>query len=169
MIHELDFRVAMIGNPSDAFLAPLRQSLSPDLWRRVDFKDHLSPADIAAQLSAATMLLFPTRVDNSPNAVKEAVVAGVPVVASDVGGIPDYVQPGKNGILFKTGDLGEFTNAIRQACRHLLFRAGRVAPESLEGSRAYLSPARMGERFLETYRSIAARAPLAGRTPVQPF
>jgi glycosyltransferase involved in cell wall biosynthesis len=71
-----------------------------------------------------------------------------------VGGIPDYVDPGQNGVLFKTGNLAQFTDAVRQACQHPLFRLGRVAPESLQRSRAYLSPARMAERFLQTYMAV---------------
>lgn len=109
--------------------------------------------------------LFPARVDNSPNAVKEAVVAGVPVVASDIGGIPDFVTPGQNGVLFKSGDLKEFIQAIRQACNHPLFRFGRVAPESLTAARAYLSPARMGERFLEAYQATLGTRANSVRNP----
>ncbi|HEY3862498.1 MAG TPA: glycosyltransferase family 4 protein [Verrucomicrobiae bacterium] len=155
LVAELPFRLVMIGRPDDPFLAPLRQTLSSELWRRVEFKAKLEPPEVAAELGLAALFLFPTRADNSPNAVKEAVAAGVPVVASDVGGIPDYVVPGENGLLFKTGSLEEFAAAIRQACRNPLFRLGRVPPESLERSRAALSPTRMAEGFLEAYRSVA--------------
>jgi len=155
LVSELSFHLVVIGRPDESFLAPLRKSLSPELWRRVEFKADLRPAEVSGELRTATILLFPTRVDNSPNAVKEAVVAGLPVVASEVGGIPDYVYQGQNGILFATGNLAHFTDAIRQACQHPLFRTGCVAPESLQRSRAYLSPARMGERFLQTYRVVS--------------
>jgi glycosyltransferase involved in cell wall biosynthesis len=97
------------------------------------------------------MMIFPTLADVSPNAVKEAVVAGVPVVGSAVGGIPDYVVPGHNGILFRAGGLTEFIGAIRAACRHPLFSRGMVEPETLARMRDYLSPALMGKRFLEIY------------------
>jgi glycosyltransferase involved in cell wall biosynthesis len=154
LMAELPFQLVVVGDPNESFLEPLRTTLSPELWRRVEFKGHLPPAAVADELRTATLLLFPTRVDNSPNAVKEAVVAGLPVVASDVGGIPDYVAPGENGLLFKSGDLTGFIEAIRQACRHPLFRCGRVVPESLAASRDYLSPKRMGERFLEAYLAV---------------
>jgi glycosyltransferase involved in cell wall biosynthesis len=154
LVSELPFHLVVVGHPNEPFLAPLRKTLSQELWRRVEFKANLQASEMADELRAATLFLFPARVDNSPNAVKEAVVAGVPVVASDVGGIPDYVLPGQNGVLFKPGDLNEFVKAIKQACSQPLFRSGRVTPESLTISRAYLSPARMGERFFETYRTI---------------
>lgn len=97
------------------------------------------------------MLLLPTRADTSPNAVKEAVVAGVPVVASSVGGIPDYVVPGKNGLLFAPGDLREFVQTLRAACAHPLLSQGQVDPEALARLRAYLSPEQMAKNFLRAY------------------
>jgi glycosyltransferase involved in cell wall biosynthesis len=109
------------------------------------------PTQVAAQLESVTMLLLPTRADTSPNAVKEGVVAGVPVVASSVGGIPDYVVPGKNGLLFAAGDLPEFVRAIRAACAHPLFSQGQVEPETLARMRAYLSPEQMAKNFLRAY------------------
>jgi glycosyltransferase involved in cell wall biosynthesis len=102
-------------------------------------------------------LLLPTRADTSPNAVKEAVVAGVPVVASRVGGIPDYVFPGENGVLFAPGNKSEFVDAIRAATRHPLFSRGLVSPESLARNREYLSPARMAERFFSLYNRVRKR------------
>lgn len=151
---ELRFDAVVIGAPNEAFVAPILAKLSPLARERITFKSDLPPASVAKELEQATIFLLPTRADTSPNAVKEAVVAGVPVVASEVGGIPDYVLPGQNGYLFPPGDLAAFTNAIRKACQHAQFGRGQLSPESLGKSRAYLSPARMHDRFLETYRAI---------------
>ena len=102
------------------------------------------------------MLLMPTRADTSPNAVKESVVAGVPVVAASVGGIPDYVVPQKNGLLFPAGDLEAFVVAIRTACAHPLFGRGQVDPTTLVTEREYLSPELMARKFLAAYESALA-------------
>jgi len=56
-------------------------------------------------MSQAAMLIYPTLVDVSPNVVKEAVVAGLPVVASAVGGITDYVLPTRTGCCSMRGTL----------------------------------------------------------------
>ncbi len=102
------------------------------------------------------MLLMPTRADTSPNAVKEAVVAGLPVVAATVGGIPDYVVQGKNGLLFPAGDLEAFTQSIRSACAHPLFARGQVEPATLAVERDYLSPEMMAKNFLAAYETALA-------------
>jgi glycosyltransferase involved in cell wall biosynthesis len=148
---ELRFELIVVGNAVAGFMNELRASVSPELWQRIQFRRDLPAAEVAQELSVATMVLYPTRVDTSPNSVKEAAVGAVPVVASDVGGIPDYVIPGQNGILFRTGDLEELVGAIRAACQHRLFGRGQVDPTVLPRIREYLSPALMAKRFMEVY------------------
>jgi len=79
------------------------------------------------------------------------------VVAADIGGIPDYVVPGKNGLLFPVGDLEAFIQAVRTASMHPLFSHGAVEPETLHQEREYLSPALMAKKFLAAYEA-AVRA-----------
>ena len=149
---EMDFELVIVSGPNHAFIEPLKAELPPEFWTRVTFKTHLSPPEVATELSKATMLLLPTRADTSPNAVKEAVVASVPVVASRIGGIVDYVHPGKNGFLFDSNDLTGFVEAIRKAIQHPLFGKGLVDLETLKEMRDYLSPSTMERRFLAAYQ-----------------
>jgi glycogen synthase len=86
------------------------------------------------------------------------------VVASAVGGIPDYVLPGRNGFLFPQGDLGRCVQAIREASIHSLFSRGQVEPVSLARNRDYLSPPRMAENFLAAYaRALEPCLPVDAR------
>ena len=154
---EIPFQALLIGSPNEPFTAPILAGFSAELRERISFKSNLSPADIARELTGATIFLLPTRADNSPNTVKEAVVAGVPVVASNIGGIPDYVLPGENGFLFTPGNQAQFVTAIRAAVAHPLFSRGLVTPSSLAKSREYLSPTQMAQNFLSVYKSLANR------------
>ena len=155
---EMDFRLKVISGPAPQYIESLRGSVSAQTWERVEFKHHLLPHEVATELETPTMLLMPTRADTSPNAVKEAVVAGVPVVAASVGGIPDYVVPGKNGLLFPAGDLEAFIQAIRSACAHPLFGQGLVDPATLAAEREYLSPELMAKKFLAVYEAVLAKS-----------
>src|SRR5208283_5568605 len=56
--------------------------------------------ELQSLLRQADGLVLPTLEDNCPMVVLEAMAAGVPVVASRVGGIPDLVENGKTGWLF---------------------------------------------------------------------
>jgi glycosyltransferase involved in cell wall biosynthesis len=155
---ELDFRVKIISGPAPQYIETLRASVSAATWERVQFKHHLLPHEVAVELETPTLLLMPTRADTSPNAVKEAVVAGLPVVAAEVGGIPDYVVHNKNGLLFPAGDLDAFMAAIRTACAHPLFGRGQVDAATLVKEREYLSPELMARKFLAAYEVARALA-----------
>jgi len=153
---ELDFRLKIITGPAPQYIEALRATVSAKTWERITFKHHLLPAEVAVELETAALLLMPTRADTSPNAVKEAVVAGLPVVAAAVGGIPDYVLPGQNGLLFAPGDLEAFVQCIRTACAHPLFGQGLVDPATLAKEREYLSPELMAKKFLAAYAAAIA-------------
>jgi len=154
MKSEIPFELVVIGKANVEMMQRLRGRVSAELWQRIVTKENLTPPQVAEELSKATMMVFPTLADVSPNAVKEAVVAGVPVIGSQIGGVPDYVVSGQNGILFRAGDLTELVKAIQTACRHPLFSRGMVDPAVLSRMREYLSPELMGKRFLEVYRDV---------------
>lgn len=154
---ELDFEATVIGGVDEALKRTLTASTSPALWRRLTFKHNLTSEEVAAELATATMMIYTTRGDNSPNAVKESVAAGVPVIAADIGGIPDYVFPGRNGLLFPCGDAAACAAAVRAACAHPLFGQGRVDAATLAETRAYLSAERMGRSFFETYEHLCGQ------------
>ena len=50
--------------------------------------------------------------ENSPLVIREAFLAGVPVVASRIGGIPEIVTDGRNGLLFRAGDVTDLARVL---------------------------------------------------------
>lgn len=154
---ELEFELVCIGGRDEAFLKGLKETVTGDIWNRVRFVGSKAAPEIAATLSESALMIYPTRCDNSPNAVKEAVVAGVPVVASRVGGIVDYVWPDENGFLFDAGDVSGCVDAIRQALAHPSFSRGEVSAESWKRARTYLSKETMVVRFVHLYHLVAGR------------
>jgi glycosyltransferase involved in cell wall biosynthesis len=158
---QLDFELVWIGHRNPQFEQEL--NVSDGGWKRVIFRQWLSPEEVAQELSHATLFIHAARADNSPNAVKEAVVAGVPVVATRTGGIPDYVHPGKNGLLFESGDVEDCYSKIKEALQHPLFGTGAVDDRTLAEMRDYLSAATMAEKFMEAYRVALQVDPRAKR------
>ncbi len=75
-----------------------------NLTDRVDFLGGLSPAEVAEELSRAAALVMVSRQETLPVAIQEAMAAGVPVIASPVGGIPMIVREGETGYLVEYGD-----------------------------------------------------------------
>lgn len=84
---------------------------------------------------SADIFFMPTRADFSPNALCEAMAAGLPVVSSSIGAIPEIVQHGKTGFLNEPGDLEGFAGSLLTllrdpGCRTRMGSAGqRVAEE----------------------------------------
>ena len=138
--------------------ALLPATFPPGRWRRIP-KSLLGRAgyymsDLSAPLTGGT---YSAALASANCALSAALVvserAGVPVVAASVGGIPDYVVPEKNGLLFPAGDLEAFIRAIQSACAHPLLGRGQVDPETLAKERDYLSPERMARNFLAAYET----------------
>jgi glycosyltransferase involved in cell wall biosynthesis len=69
-------------------------------------------ADVAALLSIVDVFVFPSLNEGMGKAVVEAMAMGKPVVASNVGGIPDLIIPGENGLLVPPADGTALAEAI---------------------------------------------------------
>ncbi len=156
LVGEFAFELTMVGTVSGAYFEAECAKVSPELRRRMVFRKNLSPPEVAEEMARATLLVLPTRADTSPNAVKEAVVAGVPVVSSAIGGVVDYVVPEKNGLLCAPNDLPSLTAQLRRACAHPQFARGEVDVETLAKMRDYLSPREMDRRFFAAYEEALA-------------
>lgn len=76
----------------------------------VDFVGFRS--DVRELMCALDVLAVPSLSDGSPLVVLEAMATGVPVVASETGGLPDLVRPGENGLLVRPGDAEDLARAI---------------------------------------------------------
>jgi len=69
-------------------------------------------SDVASVIDACDIFCLPSLNEGMGKAIVEAMAMGKPVIASDVGGIPDLVVPGENGILVPPGDSNTLAKAI---------------------------------------------------------
>jgi glycosyltransferase involved in cell wall biosynthesis len=70
--------------------------------------------DIIDAYNVADVFVLPSLQDNLPNTIMESLSCGVPVVAFNVGGIPDMIDDRQNGILAKVESVAELANGIEQ-------------------------------------------------------
>jgi glycosyltransferase involved in cell wall biosynthesis len=70
--------------------------------------------DVAARLAAADIFVLPSRSEAFPNAVLEAMGAGLPIVATRVGGIPELIDDDKTGLLVPPGDARALADALQR-------------------------------------------------------
>lgn len=79
---------------------------------RVFFTGTLSRADVAARLRAADVFILNSRYEGFPHTVLEAYAARIPVIATAVGGTPEFVQHNVTGLLVSPGDRAALRHAI---------------------------------------------------------
>lgn len=65
---------------------------------------YLDDEQLATRLCRAHVFVHPSFIDNSPNSVCEAMLLGLPIVSSFVGGIPSLLSHGETGLFFPAGD-----------------------------------------------------------------
>jgi phosphatidyl-myo-inositol dimannoside synthase len=76
--------------------------------REIDYV--AEPARLAELYRAMDLLVFPSLWDGLPNALLEAMACGRPVLACAVGGIPEVVRPGEDGVLVAPHELHRFAS-----------------------------------------------------------
>jgi glycosyltransferase involved in cell wall biosynthesis len=133
------------------------ESLVADLPDRVRWTPVLTPADVAEALDEAWGLVLPSRAEGLGRVVVEAFCRGRAVLGTGVGGIPDLVEDGANGLLVAPGDTSALADALVRLLsdRSLAERLGAGARRS---AAAWLqTPEQYAERVRTLVERVAAR------------
>jgi glycosyltransferase involved in cell wall biosynthesis len=114
-LKELAWTLSIVGDgPEKPELERMVDIL--ELKERVTFQGWMDKASVHAQLAQATLFAYPSRDEGMPNAVLEAMAAGLPVIATHIAGNEELILHGKNGLLVPKDD----SNALRDALRELI-------------------------------------------------
>ena len=104
-----DVTLALAGEGDGT--AELQRRAAP-LGDRVRFLGPLSRADVLELFAAADASVLSSEWENLPHAVLESLAVGTPVLATAVGGVPEIVEDGVNGLLVPAGDSAAFAAAV---------------------------------------------------------
>src|SRR5205807_5464270 len=102
-------RLRLVGSGT---LHGVIERLGRDLSGQVDWAERLTQQEVSAALDESTVLVLPSRSEGMGRVIVEAFCRARPVVASRVGGIPDLVVDGRNGLLVEPGDTGALAAAL---------------------------------------------------------
>ena len=154
-----EWKLIFIGRPGDAqTTAELEEVLrSPALRDQAEWRSACSDAELRAWLASAEIFAMPSMHEGLGLSLQEALYAGCACLATRIGGIPDLIQEGENGMLVERANVNEMSNALKQlmsddALRNR-FRA-RARASVLE--KDMIAP-RMVARHEELYRALLAR------------
>lgn len=111
--------------------------------------------DVADLMAAADMFVMGSAHEGLPVAIMEAFAAGLPVVATTVGGVPQQVREGVEGMLVAPKDPEALANALVTVARDDELRAG-MAKSAAERASAYDIRRAMGEQE-RAYQELGSR------------
>lgn len=162
----LPLRVVLVGE------GPLRGRLERLALRlaiadRVEFRGELPHEQVPGALAELDIFVLPSRAEGFGVAALEAQAMRLPVVASDVGGIPDVVAHERTGLLVPPGDVAALAGALRRLAADAGLRAsmGRAGRALAEGRYRWEENAAQMERLyrylLERFTQPAAHATVA--------
>lgn len=141
-----DLQLLLLGQgPDEAMLRAEAEGLANVSFE--GFSDRLGD-----YLHALDLFVYPSQYEGLGSVLLDAMHVGLPVIASNVGGIPEIVRDGDNGLLVPPGDSG----ALAAAISGLYLDPERRARLSENGKRlaAGHAPEKMADKYLALYRKV---------------
>lgn len=155
-------RLVIVGEgPAEHSLKALAREIGA---ARVEFAGRKEGAELRRILAESQFVVLPSRwLENLPFAIMEAFACAKPVVASNLGGIPEMVEDGVNGYLVPMGDVGALAGALRRMladrpAREAMGRRGREKAERLYGRDYHY------DRIMDIYSGVVAARRAGGGT-----
>jgi glycosyltransferase involved in cell wall biosynthesis len=107
-------RLTMVGpdKGDGSYEATLRSATQLGVRDHIEFTGPIPNASVAQVLSEHDIFLNTTNVDNTPVSVIEALACGLPVVSTNVGGIPYLLEHEKTALLVPPQNVAEMTSAV---------------------------------------------------------
>jgi len=152
-----DFRLVFYGSLSnhDPYGVHFLRKVNDRPW--CEYAGFADQQKLRSALSSASLLVLPSLEENCPMAVLEAMAAGVPVTATNAGGVPDLVKDRVEGLLFNPDDVHGMRASIQQLLRDedLALRFAACAKDKATKQN---HPESVAKRHLEIYHEIQSNA-----------
>jgi glycosyltransferase involved in cell wall biosynthesis len=152
---------ARVAEPAELWIAgagSLRPALEAQVARlgldgRVRLRGHLPSAEVLAQ---ADGYVLSSRREGMPNALLEAAGAGLPVVVTSVGAVPEVMARLRNGLVVPSGDAGALAEAMREVMRMDSAERERLGARGREGVVRGFAMDQAVDRWCALYHAAAA-------------
>jgi glycosyltransferase involved in cell wall biosynthesis len=164
-LRAFNWRMDLVGSgPREAAVRALAAELRLD--ERIRFIGH--SADTAANLANSQIFVLASKSEGFPRSILEAMRAGLPVVATDAGGVSEAVAHRETGFVVPRNDASSLSEAlatliVRPDLRKTFGRAGRLRYE------LNFTFDRMARQTLALYERILSRKPAGIAVPAERF
>jgi glycosyltransferase involved in cell wall biosynthesis len=157
------FELEIVGDgPDRQVLRDFAERLG--IAAEVRFAGSLDRAEVARRYREADLFTLPSSAEAFGNVFAEALASGLPIVGSDIGGIPELVEHGVNGLLITPGHTASLAQAIRyladdpELCQEMRLRNRAKAEATLEWSQ-------VTRRYLAIYEGVTRQVPVPALAP----
>ena len=139
----------LVGHPENAVYAEQLRQQAEDLGiiDRVQFVGNVSQQGLADYFAKSRVMVLPSLSEGLGRVVVEAMLLGLPVIGSRVGGIPDMITDGDNGFLVEPDDVDSLAEALQKIYSADVKTMGDSAQDF---AREFFSP----EQYVAGYRQL---------------
>ncbi len=88
------------------------------LQDQISLLGRVQPDEIIQEMKKASVFVLPSHMDNSPNSLGEAMIIGMPCIASNVGGIPSMLEDKKDGLIYNHNSTKQLADHIEYMLDH---------------------------------------------------
>ena len=126
------------------------------LQQKVHFLGKLNAEEMHQRFLQSHLYICPSAIENSPNSLGEAMILGVPAIASDTGGIASIFTHGKDGLLFEMGNYEALADSVIRMFENPK-QAERYSKQAKEHAKVTHNPDENFKRLLEIYQEIVCK------------
>jgi glycosyltransferase involved in cell wall biosynthesis len=149
---EKKFKIIFASEPAqDSYGKEFHELVRTRPW--CEHIGYLNREQLKARLAGASFVVLPTREDNCPMVVLEGMAAGVPVMASKVGGVPDLIDDEKTGLFCDPERPESFREGIERILTNRPWAQQLAAAAKAEALRRF-HPQVIARQHLDIYREI---------------
>jgi glycosyltransferase involved in cell wall biosynthesis len=145
--HKDDWELILVGPINNAYKNLVEQL---NLQSKIKFIGEINYEDVATQMQLADAFIMFSKHENFPCVIIEALCCGLPVVASNVGGISEAVNE-TNGILIEANNVNQFENAIISMMNNSYqFNNEKISAEAI----SKYNYQTVAEQFISAYKEV---------------
>lgn len=151
----VDGVLAIAGEPQDtAYYQRLIAYIDEKGLRdRIQFLGQISHAQLLQELAKASLFLLPSRQENAPMAIAEAMAIGVPVITSNCCGMPFMIREGKTGYLIDPDNYETLADRIAYLLTNSSLRVQMGESAQLDAKQRF-HPEVVARKTIEVYQTL---------------
>lgn len=152
-------KVVIVG-PDAGYAGELKKlAASLDVDQYVVFTGVLSDLEVKLAMLGADIFVLPSEYDNFPEVALRAAFFGKPIVASNIGGIPEFIKDGQSGLLVEVGNIEHLAQSILLLLNNseLATKLGQQARRDVLERHTF---SKMASKMVKVYEDVLAEAKL---------